>query len=344
MDKSGVDRATFAMLWPVRIPDIAAAQRQLFTRAEADDKSGVDWGLESGQLTALAPGVLIATAALAALTGKDLYETRLLAELLHRGDEWHANRRSAAVVHGLPLLGCPPTAPLLVRERRNATERSSSRFRHLSALPPCERDCVNGIRVTSLPRTVFDISRREAFRSAVIVADAALRSGVPREDLQACADRHPRWPGLRAARDVIAFADGRAESPLESLGRVGCRSQGLPVFEPQVEVWVGRRMIARVDGLWRDQLLVFEGDGAVKFKGGADLRLLGRQEDLRATGLDVLRADWDELHSRQDDFGQRVRARFRERTQATLAAGVRLVSTTVRPTPLSAEDTYRWAA
>lgn len=327
----------------MHIPDIAAYQRYVFTRADVDDKSGVDWGLESGQLSSLSPGVLIATEVLEALKGRALYETRLLAEQLHLGPDWYANRRAAAVVHGLPLLGRPPTQPLHVRDRRNATERSSSRYRHLSGLPPCERTAVKGIRVTTLPRTVFDISRREAFRSSVIVADAALRTGMSRAHLQACVDRHPRWPGLRAATRVIAFADGRAETPLESLGRVACVNQALPVFEPQVEVWVGNRMIARVDGLWRDQLLVFEGDGDVKFKEGADLTLIGRQEGLRITGLDVLRADWPELYSRQEAFAHRVRTRFAERTHARLAPGVRLVSTTVRPLPLSAEDHYRWA-
>ncbi|MCU1596204.1 MAG: hypothetical protein JWO12_3596, partial [Frankiales bacterium] len=308
------------------------------------NESAFDWALASGRLTSMAPGVVITTGVLAGLSGTELYETQLLAELIHQGEDWHANRRAAAVVHHLPLLGSPPSVPLLVRDRRNATERSSTRLRNLTALPSEERACVRGIRVTSLPRTVFDLARRESFRSAVIVADAALRTGLPRSELQACIDRHPRWPGLRAAKEVFAFADGRAESPLESLGRVGCLQQGLPVFEPQVEVWIGDRFVARVDGIWRDQLLVFEGGGGMKFKDGADLRLIVRHEDIRDTGLDVLRSSWNELHSGQRAWADRVRARFAERSHPRLAPGVRLVSTQVRPTPLAEEQVYRWAA
>lgn len=323
---------------------MAAGQRQLFTRRDVPNESAFDWGVASGRLTAVSPGVVIATEVYETLNGTALYETQLLAELIHQGEDWYANRRAAAVVHRLPLLGKPPAVPLLVRDRRNKTERSSSRLRHLTALPPEERCVVNDIRAVTVARTVFDVARRESFRSAVIVADAALRTGLPRSELQACIDRHPRWPGLRAAKEVIAFADGRAESPLESLGRVGCLQQGLPVFEPQVEVWIGDRFIARVDGIWRDQLLVFEGDGAMKFKDGADLRLIVRHEDIRDTGLDVLRSSWDELHSGQRVWAQRVRARFTGRTHARLAPGVRLVSTQVRPTPLTDEQHYRWAA
>ena len=110
---------------------------------------------------------------------------------------------------------------------------------------------------------MFDLARTESLRSGVVTADAALRSGLPREELVRVLDAHRGWPGVRRARTALAFADGRSESPLESLGRLTCLEEDLPVFEPQVEVWLDGELIARVDGLWREQLVVFEGDGAM---------------------------------------------------------------------------------
>ncbi len=302
----------------------------------------MDNALAQGELVAVRRGVLAAAAELEQRSGRALHETQLHAALLAFSGDWHAARRSAAVLHGLPLLGAGPRVPLLVREKKQPTERSSSRFRRLAALPPEERTTARGLPVTSLARTVFDLARSESFRSGVVVADAALRAGLSPADLEACMERHRGWPGSRAARAVAEFADGRAESPLESLARVAARTTGLPAFEPQVEVWRYGRFVARVDGLWWDHLLVFEGDGAEKLLSGQDPELVARQEAIRDCGLDVVRARWSDVYNQQDAWAARVRARRATRDGAQLPPGVELVSTAVRLTPASELDTYRW--
>jgi hypothetical protein len=175
------------------------------------------------------------------------------------------------------------------------------------------------------------------------VADAALRSGLSRDELMEVISRHRGWPGSRRARDVVEFADGRAESPLESLGRVTCLEEQLPVFEPQVRVLVDGVEVARVDGLWRDQLLVFEGDGAMKFDGvGVLPALLERQEKLHDAGLVVVRASWADLTQRRPAFAARVRRRFDERGGIELPPWVQLVTSEVRSAPLNRTDHYLW--
>jgi hypothetical protein len=330
-------------------PPEARLQDGLFSRQQARaagwSKGQVDRAIANGELTPLRPGILIPTLELEQRHGRERYETQLRADLLGLGDPWHAARRTAAVVHGLPLLGRPPGTSLLTRPPASATERSHSRFRRLADLPTCERAVVRGIRTTSLARTVFDLSRSESFPAAVVATDGALRYGMAPQALTAVLGRHPTWPGVRAARAVAAFADGRAESPLESLARVACLQQGLPVFEPQVEVWLEDRFLARVDGLWREHLLVFEGDGALKFTAGGVLpALLGRQEVVRDTGLDVVRADWDDVHTGQRPWAGRVRARMAGAAGRRLAPGVRLVSTRVRVQAPGDGVRYRWAA
>jgi hypothetical protein len=64
----------------------------------------------------------------------------------------------------------------------------------------------------------------------------------------------------------VVNADGRAESALESLGRLTCIDGGLPV--PLSNVWVGPGYpLYRLDHLWAYHWLAAEGDGALKYRG-----------------------------------------------------------------------------
>jgi hypothetical protein len=328
-------------------PGIAQEQAGLFTREQAEaagwSKGALDRALARGTVLPLACGVYTEAAALIEISRRERHLREARATILSLGDQWRAARRTAAVLHGLPLLGRAPAAAQLTRPRTTSLVRSSSRHRHINGLLDHETVVLNGLPSTSLARTVFDIARRESFRSGVVVADAALRAGMPLDELRAVLEDHRSWPGARRARTVVAFADGRAESPLESLGRVVCLEEGLPVFEPQVEVWQDGELVARVDGLWRDALVVFEGDGAMKFTDSGVLpALLDRNERLRDTGLDVVRAGWGDVTRRRERFAGRVADRLSSGETRRLASGVVLVSTRVRPHPLSLEDHYRW--
>ena len=78
---------------------------------------------------------------------------------------------------------------------------------------------VDGMPATSVARTVVDVARRMPFEAAVAVADAALRSAgkseaaiaACRAQLEAATRRAKGWPGVPAARQVLAFANGRSE-------------------------------------------------------------------------------------------------------------------------------------
>lgn len=328
-------------------PRITQDQDGLFTRAQASaagwSKGALDRAVARGSLVALACGVYAEASVLTELTRRERHLREAHATILSLGDQWRVARRTAAILHGLPLLGTAPAQVQLTRPRTTRLVRSSSRHRHINGLADHETVRLHGLPSTSLVRTVFDLARHESFRSGVVVADAALRAGMPLDDLRAVLDEHRSWPGSRRACAVLAFADGRAESPLESLGRVTCLEEGLPVFEPQVEVWQDGELIARVDGLWRDALVVFEGDGALKFtEAGVLPALLDRNERLRDTGLDVVRAGWPDVTRTRKRFAGRVADRLASGATRRLAPGVVLVSTRVRPQPLSTEDHYRW--
>ncbi|WP_222264892.1 hypothetical protein [Modestobacter marinus] len=73
-----------------------------------------------------------------------------------------------------------------------------------------------------------------------------------------------RWPGASRAVRAVTLADGRAESPLETRGRLRVVGSGLPVFQPQVEIRAGRQLLAVVDGWYDDAALAVEFDGQLK--------------------------------------------------------------------------------
>jgi hypothetical protein len=261
------------------------------------------------------------------------HRLELAARLLRCGPRTVAGHRSAAVAHHLPVLGAPPKVPVLTREGAP----SESRFVKVAELPDTERTVVGAIRTSSLDRTVVDISRRSTFRASVVTADGALRQGLDPVVLMATSQRWSHWPYGRRPVDVAAFADGRAESPLESLGRVALHEQGVEPPELQVEVWLGGVLLARVDHLWEQYAVIGEADGMGKYDDGGALREeKRRQEMLEQVGFGVVRYDWEDAYRRQVQLAARVRAAFSRGRPDLLDPRVRLVRTQTRVIPRAA--------
>ena len=189
---------------------------------------------------------------------------------------------------------------------------------HISALPPEHVTEREGIRLTSVARTVVDLARTSSFRSGVVVADSALRSKqTSKAELHAVITDCARWPGICQARLVVEFADGRSESVLESISRVAFRDQGLP--PPELQVWVGGDdgVIGRADFLWRRYRTIGEADGAVKYKDTARaIAQLRRDALLRAAGFEVVHFTWDEIVRTPGQVAASLREAFRRGGQS----------------------------
>jgi hypothetical protein len=250
-----------------------------------------------------------------------------------------ASHRSAALVLGLPLLGRPPDVPELLRAPRAVGDAATLRGLHVAGLEDDEVMSCRGVLVTTPARTVCDLARTRGLRTGVVAADAALHAGLPRADLEAAARRCAGWPGARTARAVVQFADERAESPLESLTRVGYAEQGLPAPRTQVDVHDRQGWVARVDFLFEQQRTVGEADGLAKYRVTGSLpawaddalvREKQREERLRLCGLEVVRNDWDVALRRPAELGERVRRHFAFAARAELQPGVRFVEAPVR--------------
>jgi hypothetical protein len=216
---------------------------------------------------------------------------------------------SAAVLHGLPLWfppGAPPGAVRVhvTRDRRSGARRSAHVDMHAASLRPDEVVAVDGVLTTSVARTLADIARTESFGVALVPADAALhRHLVVPADLVEALDRGGRRKGNSAARRVLGFADGRAESPGESRSRLAIHLAGLPEPELQHVVHIRDGRSCRVDFWWSDGV-VGEFDGRVKYgrllkpgqePGDAVFAEKVREDALRAEGLRVVRWTWRDL-------------------------------------------------
>jgi hypothetical protein len=185
--------------------------------------------------------------------------------------------------------------------------------RYAAALPAEHLTAVMGLPVTTAARTVVDLARTLGFRAGVVAADSALHGKLTTKDelglvLAAC----QRWPGLRCAAEVVAFADGRAESPLESIARVAFRDCGLPA--PDLQVWLGGadEPVGRVDFYWRQHRTIAEVDGAVKYTDSMRARAqLRRDSYLRVEGFEVVHFDWLDITNSPQLVAATIRQAFK---------------------------------
>ena len=258
---------------------------------------------------------------------------------------------SAAVLHGLPTWGLPLERAHVTFDRRTGGRVDDRLHVHTAPLRSDDVVMVDGVAVTSWPRTVVDIARRARFEAAVAVADAALRAargadarGSPapharngaiagrcigsvadpdphtagRSVLDAALRRAKGWPGVPAARRVVAFADGRAASVGESRSRIAIARAGLPPPVLQLPVPLAGGT-AYADFGWPEQRTLGEFDGKVKYgrllvpgqdPGDAVYDEKLREDEMRALDWAMVRWRWVDLR----DFAPtaaRIRSRFR---------------------------------
>lgn len=214
--------------------------------------------------------------------------------------------RSAATLRGLPTMAVPSLPELTDREATHGRLDASHLF--AARVPGHERSSWYGIDVESVGRTLVTLARHSR-RDAIMAADAALREDlIDHRGIQLALDTARGWPWVRRARAVLALADGRAESPLESITRLALHDSGFP--PPDLQVVFGDD---RVDHYWKSKGLVLEADGAGKYVGNAWLRERKREGRLLADPRvrKVERVEWDDVVRTWPVTEARLRPYFR---------------------------------
>jgi predicted transcriptional regulator of viral defense system len=146
----------------------------------------------------------------------------LAAAMTRAGPGAVVSHQSAAYLHKIALLGRKNATAvhLTYPPGRGWNGRGNLRL-HSASLPAEHVTDVLGLRVTTAARTVVDLARTLPFRAGLVAADSALHQRLATKDeLLSVLGSCTRWRGISVAADVVAFADGRSESPLESIARV----------------------------------------------------------------------------------------------------------------------------
>ena len=250
-------------------------------------------------------------------------EQRALAAVLAAGGAGQTGRhlraaacgRTAERVHGLPLLDDDGRYDDVAVATRTAGARWSGRVLRpyeLHLPPGTLRRRPSGLLLTRPAPTIGHLSTLLGRTALVCALDAALHAGlVDGEELAAVAAARAGCPGAPALREAVAHADGRAESPAETLARLLLLPE-LPQLRPQVRV-VDRwgRVVARVDLGEEEARFAVEVDG-VRGHAGAQMVAKDRRRD-RTTedlGWHTERLTWADLRATPRATVRRVRAAY----------------------------------
>jgi len=273
--------------------------------------------VSAGEFVALRRGAYVRSVEWESLDHDAQQRLRIKAAVMYADRDFVVSHQSAVAMWRLPWVG-PQTKTTHVLSDFSTGGRSSRVIvRHTVGLPETiER--IDGLRVTSIARTVADVLCDSSFEQSVVVADAALhRSGITIDDVpvfHVTADDvraelskvSLRHGSARAAR-AINFANGLSDSPGESLSRVNIAVAHLTPPELQAALIgaSGRRWF--VDFWWPRFNIIGEFDGNSKYtdprflRGRTPERALldekDREDDLRRAGHGMTRWGWKVANS-----------------------------------------------
>ncbi|TPW77258.1 hypothetical protein [Schumannella soli] len=273
--------------------------------------------VNSGRLTRCATGVYLPTAVWAQLSPEERFVARVEAASRRHGLDEPFSGTTAAVLWELPFTTPLPDRPEIVMTDRSGGRSRPELVRRLGARTVDDVE-IDGYRVTSLVRTLVDVSRRAPLELSVPMLDHAQRpsnakdSGVrarrvDHDGLLAELERSASRIGLGRASSAIALADGRSGSPGEGLSRVTMHRLGIPAPVLQQPFHDGSRLVGITDFWWPELRLIGEFDGYGKYMreeflngrtpAEAVIDEKRREDDLRALGTTVMRWGWAEARS-----------------------------------------------
>ncbi|MET3453220.1 hypothetical protein [Curtobacterium sp. 1544] len=229
---------------------------------------------------------------------------------------------SAAAVLGVPFLHPWPGRVHLIRPGEDARTTSATFVVHADLDPTMRgtwRFRADDLRVTNSERTAVDLAMTLPFLDGVVALDRLLRLGADVQTIQDGIERRSRRGRRRALRS-LAFADGAADTPGESVARVRLDEYGAPPPVTQHR-FRERGHPAIVVDLWLPDLgVAIEFDGEVKYRDPAlragaspeDIVIAEKYREDRLRAFDevrqVVRLSWGDLWNETSFRGKLRRA------------------------------------
>ncbi|MGY4711259.1 hypothetical protein ACXDF8_17120 [Mycolicibacterium sp. CBM1] len=166
---------------------------------------------------------------------------------------------AASALHGAKWVD--PSAPIELNYANN--KAPAGVISRAETLLDDEVRPLNGLPVTTVSRTMFDLARRGTVGQAVARVDAlANASRFALDGVLDLLPRHPNVRGVRRVRSVLDLADSGAQSPRETWLRLLLLDAGFP--RPQTQIPVLRcdgRSHYFLDMGWREVMVAVEYDG-----------------------------------------------------------------------------------
>jgi very-short-patch-repair endonuclease len=248
-------------------------------------RGAIEHRLSSGYLHTLYRGVYAVGCATVSRRGA------IMAAALACGENAIASHHAAALVWGLRL---SDRSVIDVTAGRSRHGQPGIKLHRVRVLHPEDCGRVDGIPVTSVPRTILDLAEvLQPHQLANVVTEAEARRVF---DLRAVERLMARSSGRRGMRPLRLLLDSYAEPPvtrsvLERVLLRVCADAG--ILRPQTNVIVAGH---RVDALWPEQRLVAEIDSRTHHMTLAAFEEdRKRDADLMLAGYRVLRITWRRL-------------------------------------------------
>jgi hypothetical protein len=300
----------------------------------APDQSLLYGGIDADLLKEVRRGACVLSAEWDELFGEGRLRTLAHAVAARTENESATNSHTtAAALHQLSLYRTRTDRVDLIIPGSHTRHDSRDVVRHHLPLESCDVEVIDGLRVTTLERTVYDVIRTVSLEAAVVCFDAALRRVAWNDEdreydptaARAFRDAvlhrigaNAGARGIRRARFVAGFADGRAQLPGESVSRLWMWQLGIPDPELQWRVDLGNGRFALLDFAWPSQRRWAEFDGEIKYsdpdildgRTPSYVRELQSERERavrRATGWNVDRWGFDRMQS-LDAFGAYLRS------------------------------------
>lgn len=261
-------------------------------RAQGEQTRSLETGVRRGRFLRIRPGVYVVPAEWHAAEPRDRHRAAMDALLATSARVPVFSHESAALIHGIPVIGSWPDLPHIIASdagHRPPLNVIAHRPRHPWLIEPADR-----AMATTPACTAINLAASRPLAAGVAALDHVIAGGVPKDLLAAMIEEWRPFHGVRRAQRALEIATGLAETPLESISLVPIALAGFATPEQQIVVLVrGRRY--RLDFFWRDYGVVGEADGRGKYLTPADLWEEKQREDaLRSLGLGFARWGWDE--------------------------------------------------
>ncbi|MFL5899390.1 MAG: type IV toxin-antitoxin system AbiEi family antitoxin domain-containing protein [Solirubrobacterales bacterium] len=267
-------------------------------------KEEIDWRIRKGRLHQVHAGVYsVAPRQLLARHG------RWRAAVLAAGPEALLSHWSAAAL----WLIRPSSRSRIDVTVPHRSRSSKAIYRHISRVPPDERVMEEGIPVTSVHRTIYDLSATASIDEVIsMIKEAEYRNRWDRLSLWDLLERYPSKRGSRNLRfslkRITEEPSGRKRSKLEERFAPFLRRYHLPL--PRFNDWILLDPKPyRVDCRWPDLRLIVELDG---WQGHSSRSAFqddrARDRALKVAGYSVIHLTWNQLDDEPEAIASDLRS------------------------------------